>query len=629
MKGGENLLTITDINGNVEGLTGYKGLKRKRNVNGEKTLSFIVLPTEQNDHSFNMVQEESVIEFNGDTYRIKRITEKNRGKIVYKEVVAIRTMFDLIDLYQYETHTGSMTFSAALNFVLGDTVYTWDIIDTFYAQNWENFGNDNLLALFQSVLKRYDAEFTLNGTHFTFKHKIGNSTDFQFRYNYNIKTITRNVNTNNLSTYIKGFGKKREDGTYLIESEYTSPNAAIFGIRHAKPVSDERYTTLEGLNERLAEIKDTPDVSITIDFVDMRRAGYPFDVPNEGDDVFLIYEPLKNLDLETRLIEVDEEFEEGNPYPIKTAVTLANYRQNMTDKFVEYSRTQKTVNDIVEGNRKLPYNVLDDAVKRATEALQSAQTEVEFENGIILRSKVNPNHFVLENSEGIGITVDGGTSFEEAITAIGINTKLLTAGQIKTNNIQIIGEDNLFYWDGNSLIAIDSVDPNKFARIKSGEIYVAKGAMTVERPDGYKLVNNGLANWDFSVQSHDPPYMEAPIQLYYFFWRTSSLSYAACNFYTYRHVARYLKVELSVGVESNAQGKIRLIDRDGVTQIWSLTHSNWIGDDGNLSNLGTTVIATVDLGIPTGGLKSFYVQLATSDSTKFSYARVIRAWLEG
>jgi phage minor structural protein len=478
-KGGENLLTITDLQGNIEGLTGYKGLKRKRNANGEKTLSLIVIPAPNNEHSFHMVQEESVIEFQGDNYRIKQMSEKNRGAIVYKEVVCIHTLFDLIELYKYETHTGSMTFTSALNFVLGDTVYTWDISDTFYAQDWENLGNDNLLALFQSILKRYDAEFTLNGTRFTFKHKIGNATDFQFRYNYNIKTINRQVNTNNLSTYIKGFGKKNADGSYLIQSEYTSPNAAIFGIRHAKPVYDERYTTLEGLDERLAEIKDTPDVSVTIDFVDMRRAGYPFDVPNEGDDVFLIYEPMNNLDLEARLMEVDEEFEEGNPYPVKTAVTLSNYRKNMTDTFVEYSRTQKTVNDIVEGNKKLPYSVVDDVILRATEALQSAQTELEFENGIIARSKVNPNHLVLFNSSGVGVSTDGGQTFQTAMTAEGFVADLIAVGtmladRIKGGTLTLGGLDN-----GNGKMTVLNEDGEVIADLDAArggfdELFIGK-----------------------------------------------------------------------------------------------------------------------------------------------------------
>jgi phage minor structural protein len=482
LEGGENLLTITDINGNTEGLTGYKGLKRTRNVNGEKTLSFIVLPTPQNQHSFDLVQEESIIEFDGEEYRIKQMNEKPRGPFNFKEVSAIHTFFDLIDDYQYDTYTGSMTLEAALHFVLGTTEYTWDIVDSFNAHDFNNFGNDNLLSLFQNLMKNFGAEFILNGKHLIFKTKIGNATDFQFRYNYNIKTITKTVNTNNLSTYIKGFGKKNEDGTYVVQSEYTSPNSTIFGIRHAKPIYDERYTTMDGLNAALvSSLKDLPDVSITIDFIDLRRAGFPYDVPNEGDDIFLIYEPM-NVDLETRIMEIAEEFIEFNDYPIKTDVTLANYRNNMTDSIVDFSRTSKTVSDIIEGNKKLPYNALDDAVKRATEALQSAQTELEFTNGIIARDKNNPNHLVLYNSSGIGVSTDGGQTFRTAMTAEGVAAELITAGTIsgsmlKTSNstnyvlvddqfVRILENDTQKVFIG---YYIDSVDSNLQPTILLGQ----------------------------------------------------------------------------------------------------------------------------------------------------------------
>jgi len=449
------LLIIEDINGNVEGLTGYKVLKRKRNTNGERILSFTVFPTGQNKHSFQMVQEESVIKFDGDKYRIKQMSEKPRGNKIVKEVIAIRTLFDLIDDYQYDTYTGSMTFANALEFILGGTGYTWDIIGTFYAQDWDNFGDDNRIALFQDALKRYGAEFTLTDTHFTFKEKIGNKTDFQLRYNYNIKTINRQVNTNNFSTYIKGYGKQNEDGTYVVESEYISPldeaNGGPFKRKHAKPVRDDKYTTLEGLNERLqAELNDVPEVSITVDFVDMRRAGYPFDVPNEGDDIFIIYEPMNNLDLEARIMEIEEWFSEGDPYPIQTNATLSNYQPKLVNRFIEYSRTQKSVTGILEGKKKIPFNSLDSAVQQTTKKLQSTETEIEYANGFILRSKDNPNFIVLINSAGIGVSLDGGQTFQTALTAEGIVADLITSGTLRAiliEGVEIIG--SLFHSENN------------------------------------------------------------------------------------------------------------------------------------------------------------------------------------
>jgi hypothetical protein len=452
------VLTITDINGNTEGLTGYKSLKRYRNVSGEKLLAFFVMPTQQNAHSFEMVAEESIVEFDGEPYRIKQMTEKPRGGTYVKEVVALHTFFDLIDDHKYELFTGSLTFDEALTFVLGGTDYTWAVLDTFYAESFENFGDENRLAMLQKVLERYGAEFTLNGTFLTFKRRIGNATDFQFRYNYNVKTLARDVNTNNLSTYIKGFGKEG------LTSEYTSPNASVFGIRHAKPVRDELYTTLDGLNARLvADLQDTPEVSITIDFADMRRAGYPYDVPNEGDDVFLIYEPI-GIDLEARMMDITETFTETSDLPIKTEVTIANLRNSVIDR---WANTEKQLRDMIGTDGKVKFGILDAAVQRATQALQSAQTELEFNNGIIARSKDNPNHLVLFNSAGIGVSMDGGITFRTAMTGEGIVADLVTVGTMlfdrsKGGTLSLGGADNgngrmvVYNDDGDTIADLDA-----------------------------------------------------------------------------------------------------------------------------------------------------------------------------
>ncbi|WP_179884313.1 hypothetical protein, partial [Bacillus toyonensis] len=53
-----NFITITDVFGNAEILTGCKSLNRIKRVNGEKVVSFLIVPTEENKHAFPLVQEE-------------------------------------------------------------------------------------------------------------------------------------------------------------------------------------------------------------------------------------------------------------------------------------------------------------------------------------------------------------------------------------------------------------------------------------------------------------------------------------------------------------------------------------------------------------------------------------------
>ncbi|SDC21368.1 phage minor structural protein, N-terminal region [Bacillus wiedmannii] len=422
------MLMVTDLTGNSEPLVGFKGFTRKRLVNGERTLSFSLFPYKENQVAFPITKEESVIEFEEEEYVIKLLKERNMGRKFYKQAEAIHKFYvDLKGKQKYEKYSGSMTFQSALDFVFEGTGYKTAVIDAFYAKSWENFGGENRLALLQKALKRYKAEMTVKGNLVTFRTQIGEDTDFQFRYNFNIKTFERIVDTTNLATYIRGYGK---DG---LMREYTSPNIKIFGKIDAPFVDDDRFTTVSGLDERLRnDLQDTPLISITIDFVDLRKAGYPYIVPNEGDRVFLIYEPM-NINVETRIVAIEEEYDE-NLELIRTKVTLSNIKQDFSDAIT--SAIDKSLSEIIDDDGKVKYNVLDDGVKRASAAIKSAETELKFENGILAVDPKNPNNIVAFNSAGIGISRDGGQTFKEALTYEGLVASVGIVGYFSANNIK-------------------------------------------------------------------------------------------------------------------------------------------------------------------------------------------------
>lgn len=590
-------LTVTDLNGICEPLYDVKSLKLIEEVNGEYSLSFLIFNSDRNVHAYPLVKEESLIEHNGVEYRIKKVDERNIGERSMKTISAQHTMFDLIDNYVYGTLTGTRTFTQALNFLFEGTGYTYAITDIFSSEDvGDEFGDDNSLSLFQKALKLYQAEYEINGTHFTFRQQIGNQTDTQFRYKHNIKAIDKSVDSSSLSTYIKGYGKPKEEkdvlsgtsipyasrsGTYYTDpglnqlatekvganfkfsfvgtgfnfktittflggvweftidgsqsvkistyedliskdktfevirglenkthnvvatfkgkdsknpytklksdpapivylksgniiglyrvlvgdeqytavAEYTSPNASIFGIRHAAPVFDERITSNTALLNKLKRtIQDEPELSITVDFVDLRNAGYPYQHPNRGDEILLIYEPM-NIEIDVRILRIEEE-EDAKGNIISCAVTLANLGKSVSSVMASLGQTSKRISKVLTDDDKIKYDFLDEAVKRATEALQSAQTELEFNNGIIAREKTNPNELVLFNSQGIGISTDGGQTFRTAMTAEGIVADVITAGTIRG----IIIEGVEIY--GSTIIS--ELDQDNYTKIMGG-----------------------------------------------------------------------------------------------------------------------------------------------------------------
>lgn len=426
----DELLYITDLNGNTEPLTDFRGLARRRRINGEKTLDLTVVPTENNEHAFDLVKEESIITFDKEDYVIKTLEQISVKDTQIKQATAIHKFYvDMINNPQSKIHNGSLTFKNWCEFVFKDSGYEYVIVGSFNAKTFENLGNDSRLSLLQNGLKRYKAEIEIKYNTVFLHNLIGADTDLQFRYGHNIKSINPTTDTTNLTTIIHG---EWEDGMKLT---FRSDNADYFGeLGVSKTFDDERFTTratrLKAMEEAL---QDTPIVSIPIDFVDLRKAGYPHLVPNEGDNVFVIYEPMDDLLIETRVLEINEVFS-VNLEPIKTDVVLSNYLKTFAGTM--FDKVDKQFSEIVEDGI-IKYNVLDQAVRIATEALLSAQTELIFDNGIIARDKNNPNLLVLLNSKGIGISDNGGQTFREAITADGFVLSAGAIGRLSANHIQL------------------------------------------------------------------------------------------------------------------------------------------------------------------------------------------------
>ncbi len=433
------MLSVRNLQGEEEGLVGLQHLSRNRKINGEKVISLTVMPNKANKHSYHLFEEESIVYFEDEPYVVKKLNEKSLGKTSIKRGDAIHKFYvDLINKHQDKIHDGSITFKRYMEeMVFEGTGIEVVLIDSFAARSFENLGNDNRLALLSKGIDRFKAEFELVGNQARFRKQIGSKSDFQFRYGHNIKTINIDVDTTNLATVIRGKG----DPELGIEEYYRSDNADIFGELDAPTVLDERFKSNEALLEEMKDrLQDVPEFSLQIDFAELRAAGYPYTVPNEGDSVFVIYEPMNDLEIETRILEIEEVFDKDlNVF--KTVVTLANYKKTLAGTM--FDETQKQLKEIVDDDGVIKYSVLDEAVRIATEALQSAQTELIFDNGIIAREKDDPNRMTVYNSKGLGISKNGGQDFTEAITADGFVLSAGAIGRLKANNIQI-GEETAF-----------------------------------------------------------------------------------------------------------------------------------------------------------------------------------------
>jgi phage minor structural protein len=337
-------LIITSLGGESEVLTDYQIKERKKVVNGDISLPFFVVQTERNRHSFPLVQEESIVEYDGQKYRIKKMREYMKGNTSVKDISKCsHVFFDIIDNHQYETLSGTLNMTQVLNHVFSVTDWTWVNQGAFVGVEFDKFGDGNALELFRTILDRFGAEFEITGEkEITIKNQIGTLKDAQFRYRHNIKTLYKDIDSSNVSTYIKGFGKD-------ITAEYTSLNSSVYGIRHAPPVRDDKFTTVGALQEHLQKVLiDTPNIVIEVDIFELKNQGIPVHDFGLGDTIYLIHEDL-GIDSTVRILEYTD-YPESFKSP---TVVLANFKPTLTKVLGSMQQTSKAVRQLTDADGNL------------------------------------------------------------------------------------------------------------------------------------------------------------------------------------------------------------------------------------------------------------------------------------
>ncbi|MDI3412512.1 phage tail protein [Bacillus sonorensis] len=228
-----------------------------------------------------------------------------------------------------------------LNLRLRAPSYSYQVDTTGLAKSVtvENFGDSRSLALLNSIAEKFGVEYECVNKTIYIAKEIARYTDNQLRYAFNIKEPSKDIDTSSLKTYIRGFGKN-------VTAEYKSPLAEVFGIRHADPVRDDRYTDKESLLARLkSELHDRIDISITLTYVELQSLGIQ-DI-RKGDYVWCIIEPFE-IDVQIRVVQV-EDYSDPSKSP---KYTLGSITRKSTDIVSDFKRTQRTVSKIVDSDTK-------------------------------------------------------------------------------------------------------------------------------------------------------------------------------------------------------------------------------------------------------------------------------------
>ncbi|WVE61952.1 phage tail protein [Enterococcus faecium] len=291
-------------------------------------ISFSIVKTKFNELAFDLVDYENSVFFNGQEFIVKQMGVSAEGTAITKTVTATHIYYTMQDGFQYDTITGTRSINQLLAHVFkpDNLGFTWNVVDPnkkFLPVEQENFGNGNYLKLVEEILKDYDAIVIPDNKNLTFfpRSEYGKKTEEQIRYKYNTDSVKFDIDTLDLKTQIKGFGKKKEDDTYYFTPiTYTSKQSEKWGIRVQSPVSDDRYTVSGNMLERLKQdLQDYPTITGTVTMKWRVE-------PNKGDYVAFVYEPLGvNTYIQVVGIKTYPALENKPP-----EITLSNTKKTMT-----------------------------------------------------------------------------------------------------------------------------------------------------------------------------------------------------------------------------------------------------------------------------------------------------------
>lgn len=341
-------LYVRSILGQEEALTKYDVTRKSAisSQNTEKYIDVTVVKHESNTHSYPLIQPENVLIYDGEEYIIRPFT----ASLNSVKVKGIHRMFvDLNDVYIYDSNDKEKdyTIEDALGIALRGTGYKFEVDKAGLPSTVKlsNFGDKFSLELLKTVASEFGAEFTCVGKTIYLAKQIARNTDNQIRYKFNAASPTKEIDTSDLKTYIKGFGKKdNKTNTYAVTAEYTSPLASVYGIRHAAPIRDDKYTE-KNKDQLIAQMKkelhDKIEISISLTYVELSEMGVQ-DI-RLGDYVWCILDPF-DIDVHIRVVEVEDYSD-----PMKSPkFTFGSIVRKSTNIVADFKKTQKTISKIVD-----------------------------------------------------------------------------------------------------------------------------------------------------------------------------------------------------------------------------------------------------------------------------------------
>ena len=448
---------------------------------------------QQKNNNLDLLSIDKLWEFdyNNITYKAVNVKQQTRGNSFNLNVRAMPLFYwEFSKSIIHENHDGSHTANSAFRTVFDGTGFNFSLVDFSLSVEIEGFGKGaNRLELFKRLLDRYNYEFIIQGRTVYMHHRIGNDTNFMYKYKLNASNVSSTTDASEYFTHIKGFGNFEEgEEDYFnnakLKREYTHPLASVVGKWEGSPIVDGRITQTSTLDEAMAQaVEESLAVTIEGTLHDVRKI-YDIAVPVKGDRVWLHDERI-NLEQEIRLHKIVTTYDEKDNI-IACDVTFGSQSIGERHK-ANINSLSKNFRDLLTGQLKLPVISLEKIGMDMINAIHAASSEIIFGDfGMQAISKTNPNHVFGVNSEGWYISQDGGRTPRTIATAEGIYADALFAGTLwLTNDMNIESVDGYLNVTGSRFVMRSKTN-------SKNAVEITPDGVTIHGFDGREFIVDGI-----------------------------------------------------------------------------------------------------------------------------------------
>lgn len=252
-------------------------------------------------------------------------------------------------------------------------------------------------------------------------------------------------------------------------------------------------------------------------------------------------------------------------------------------------------------------NLDDDVQSQFTQLSNNINLRVE-KGDVINQINISDENILIDGNK---LHITATTTIDDAsIDGAKIKDASIGTAQIGTIDAAIANIINL---SANSIVGgmLSAQNDRVTFDLNNGFLNINEGAISIKRPDGFTVINDGILRGEFAVQSANPPWRDSTDVRTRGQWiEVSSSQTRRVDRYTFAHMSRYLRLDISRYVEQGggATGIIYVNDMLTGEQLWSLSFDN-SSTHSSATNLQSY---NIDLGSPTGGVRSIAIRARTT-----------------